>query len=305
MKWKKLGNLYSISNLCEELVSHCANPLPIHIGDDVYKIYFSGRDENNRSSVGAVDIDVVKRKVIKTYDKPFFKAGEDGTFYQDGVSIGNWYEVNGQRYILFMGWQTKDKAHWRGDIGRLKLNSDYSLSLEPSTPYITTDNIDKVSLSYPWVEKISNNNYVMYYGSTVDWHSSNGEMIHVINYAVSTDGEIWEKKGLAIPYEYGKVQAFSRPSVIKINEKYHMWVSSRGPGGISKYRIYHSVSNDGIHWSKISDNKDSGIDVSNSGWDSEMICYPYVFDHKGERYMLYNGNGYGKTGFGIAVLEEE
>jgi len=34
-----------------------------------------------------------------------------------------------------------------------------------------------------------------------------------------------------------------------------------------------------------------------------MIEYPYVFEHKGERYMLYNGNGYGKTGIGIAVLE--
>jgi hypothetical protein len=44
------------------------------------------------------------------------------------------------------------------------------------------------------------------------------------------------------------------------------------------------------------------FDVSEEGWDSEMMCYPYVFDHKGERYMLYNGNGYGKSGFGIAKL---
>ena len=46
-----------------------------------------------------------------------------------------------------------------------------------------------------------------------------------------------------------------------------------------------------------------GMDVSPNGWDSEMICYPYVFDHGRNRYMLYNGNGYGKTGFGLAVLE--
>ncbi len=41
------------------------------------------------------------------------------------------------------------------------------------------------------------------------------------------------------------------------------------------------------------------------GWDSEMIDYPFDFDHKGHRYMLYNGNGYGKTGFWLAVLEKE
>ena len=50
---------------------------------------------------------------------------------------------------------------------------------------------------------------------------------------------------------------------------------------------------------------DDWLDVSPSGWDSEMVCYPHVFDHKGKRYMLYNGNGYGRTGFGLAVLEEE
>jgi hypothetical protein len=36
-----------------------------------------------------------------------------------------------------------------------------------------------------------------------------------------------------------------------------------------------------------------------------MICYPYVFDHNGERYMLYNGNDYGKTEFDLDVLEQD
>jgi hypothetical protein len=35
-----------------------------------------------------------------------------------------------------------------------------------------------------------------------------------------------------------------------------------------------------------------------------MICYPAVFELNGNTYMLYNGNGYGKTGFGIAILEK-
>ncbi len=33
-----------------------------------------------------------------------------------------------------------------------------------------------------------------------------------------------------------------------------------------------------------------------------MIEYAHVFDHAGTRYMLYNGNGYGKTGVGLATL---
>ena len=82
-----------------------------------------------------------------------------------------------------------------------------------------------------------------------------------------------------------------------------MWYSYRGQPSITTYRIGYAESPDGVHWSRM-DEKMHSLDVSEGGWDSEMICYPYVFDHKGKRYMLYNGNGYGKTGFGLAVLED-
>ena len=76
-----------------------------------------------------------------------------------------------------------------------------------------------------------------------------------------------------------------------------MWYSFRG----LSYRIGYAESDDGRKWERL--DSQAGIDVSTTGWDSEMIEYPFVFDHKGQRYMLYNGNGYGKTGFGLTVLE--
>ena len=78
-----------------------------------------------------------------------------------------------------------------------------------------------------------------------------------------------------------------------------MWFSYRGGVG-TKYRIGHAVSVDKQTWHLALDDVD--IDVSPTGWDSEMIEYPFVFDHKNQRYMLYNGNNYGNSGFGLAVL---
>jgi hypothetical protein len=46
-----------------------------------------------------------------------------------------------------------------------------------------------------------------------------------------------------------------------------------------------------------------GIHVSANGWDSEMIEYAFVFDLNGDRFMIYNGNDFGKTGLGYARLE--
>jgi hypothetical protein len=45
------------------------------------------------------------------------------------------------------------------------------------------------------------------------------------------------------------------------------------------------------------------LELSNEGWDSEMIAYPYIINIKGKSVMFYNGNSFGKTGFGYAVLE--
>ena len=47
-----------------------------------------------------------------------------------------------------------------------------------------------------------------------------------------------------------------------------------------------------------------GITRSKSGWDSEMIEYPYVVSFKNDLFMFYNGNRYGETGAGVAVLRD-
>jgi predicted GH43/DUF377 family glycosyl hydrolase len=301
MTWKKLGQIYKFKSIDDYLLSHASNPLAVHLKDDIYRVFFSGRCQENKSSVGYVDINIITHEVIFTCEKVAFKYGEEDSFYSHGVSIGNMYKVEEKKYIQFMAWQIRDGGHWRGDIGRLEVSDDYmQLKLDPQDVYIGCDDEDPISLSYSWIMQ-DENIYKMWYGSTIDWSSENGEMIHVIKYAISKDGENWQKHGLAIPYELGIAQAFSRPTVLKDHQDYHMWFSYRSGDG-TKYRIGYAHSIDGINWDR---KKNSGIDVSKEGWDSEMICYPFVFKHKGKTYMFYNGNDYGKTGFGLAVLENE
>jgi len=302
MRWVKLGLLYRPEAVHPKLASHAANPLAVLLHGDIYRVFFGGRDKQNRSSVGYVDVDIVKHEVIHVHDQPVFLHGPDDSFYSHGVSIGNCYEANGQRYILFMGWQCPTGAHWRGEIGRLVLDADFSLRLDGKGPLMSVNATDPISLSYPWVMGNEGRDYHMWYGSTVTWDAGNGEMLHVIKYAVSDDGHNWQREGLSVPYRLGIAQAFSRPTVFRNSSGgYQMWFSYRG--GVGKtYRIGYATSATGLDWTlKL---EDAGIDVSSSGWDSEMLEYPFVFDHKGERYMLYNGNGYGRTGFGIAVLDE-
>ncbi|MDR9777568.1 hypothetical protein RJJ65_34060 [Rhizobium hidalgonense] len=300
-RWHKLGHLYVPSGNHPKLRSHAANPLPLHLKDDVYRIFFSGRDERNRSSVGAVDIDIEKRAVIAEHGAPFFEYGPVGSFYEAGISIGNCYTVDGQCYMLFMGWQTPIGGHWRGDIGRLRVTPALTLELDMEGPFMGADAIDPVSLSYPWVEpREDDGGFLMWYGSTVDWDAGNGEMLHVIKSAASSDGHAWQRNGIAVPYQLGLAQAFSRPTVIRGDGTYHMWFSYRSGLG-EHYRIGYATSDNAENWEMKLEK--TGIGVSSSGWDSDMIEYPFVFTHNGRWYMLYNGNGFGKTGFGLAIYD--
>lgn len=296
--WRKLGQIYVPSGSHPKLRSHAANPLAVHLKDDKYRIFFSGRDADNRSSVGAVDIDIERQIVVQDHEAPFVEHGPPGSFYEAGISIGNCYSVAGQRYMLFMGWQNPPGGHWRGDIGRMLVTPSLELRIDLPYPLMGADKLDPISLSYPWVEMDDDGGFLMWYGSTVAWDAGNGEMLHVIKSATSQDGHAWQRETVAVPYRLGTAQAFSRPTVIRDGGTYHMWFSYRSGLGES-YRIGYAVSDDGKDW-RLS-LQQAGIAVSDNGWDSDMIEYPFVFAHKGNWYMLYNGNGFGKTGFGLAI----
>lgn len=300
MRWRKLGRLHDAQALHPKLRSHAANPLAVHLQGDVYRVFFSGRDDANRSSVGYVDVDLVRRECVDRCREPAFLHGAPGSFYGDGVSIGCCYDAAGQRYMLFMGWHVPPTGHWYGQVGRLTMDSELRLAAHDAQPLLALDGADPISLSYPWVVR-EGGGYRMWYGSTLTWNAGNGGMLHVFKDATSADGDAWKRGDIAVPYEMGVAQAFSRPTVAdRADGGLDMWFSYRDDIG-RKYRIGRATSDDRTHWRlRLAD---AGIDVAPDGWDSEMIEYPFVFDHGGERYMLYCGNGYGLTGFGLAVME--
>ena len=150
--------------------------------------------------------------------------------------------------------------------------------LDSSEPLLGTDSDDPISLSYPWVLQREDGSFDMWYGSTQTWDAGNGEMLHIIKHATSCNGECWSKTEFSVPYEVGVAQAFSRPTVARgLNGVMEMWFSYRG-GKETNYNIGYATSPNGEVWSLDLDGV--GIGTSSKGWDSEMIEYPFVFDHK-------------------------
>jgi hypothetical protein len=65
------------------------------------------------------------------------------------------------------------------------------------------------------------------------------------------------------------------------------------------YRIFTANSADGLSWER---DRDCFVDVAPAGWDSEMVCYGSRLETGQGNFLLYNGNAYGKAGFGALRL---
>jgi len=261
-------------------------------------VYFSCRDKHNRSHIGYVDVDIrPPLKVLAIADKPLLAPGEIGTFDDSGVSLSCIKVINGRKLLYYLGWNLGVTVPWRNAIGLAIYNEATQKFVRYSkAPIMDRHHVDPYSISYPFVLE-DDGVYRMWYGSNLSWGPRQEDMAHLIKYAESDDGVHWRREGrIALHFKDPSEYAMSRPFVIKENGLYKMWYSYRG----KVYRIGYAESLDGLIWER--KDEQVGIDVSESGWDSETIEYPFPFDHQGERYMLYNGNGYGKTGFGLAVL---
>ena len=87
----------------------------------------------------------------------------------------------------------------------------------------------------------------------------------------------------------------SRPFVEHTEEGFRMWFSCAKDG--LYYRIHYAESPDGIHFKWW---PEPVLDVSASGWDHTMVCYPSILHLEDRTLMYYAGDGY--VGIGVAEL---
>jgi len=280
--------------------SHASVPIAAHLEKDDFRIYFSARDSLNRSHTGWLRIDLsVPNKIIDQSASPVLSPGELGAF-DDSGAMSTWLVTRDRiRYLYYIGWNLGVTVPFRNAIG-LAISNDGGEFRRYAIGPILDRSVSEPFFCASCCVIPDDHRWRMWYLSCVGWSVADGKPRphYHIKYAESNDGIHWSRDGtvaidFAVPTEY----AISRPAVVRDADRWRMWYSFKG----ASYRIGYAESLDGRHW--VRRDQLAGIDVSVSGWDSEMIEYPFVFDHKGERFMLYNGNGYGRTGFGLAVLE--
>jgi len=304
MKWKKLGLVYAADGKTDWTYSHAFMPTPIILNKRTIRVYVAFWDNQNIGRLGFVDVDSENPlKVKKISSKPVFDIGEPGTFDDNGVTPMTLLQIGNDFYLYYTGWQLGNRVRYFMLTGCAKSdNNGTTFTRVKKTPILERSDEELFFRAASHV-KYHQERYKMWYIGGNSWIEVNGKIVPTYNmrYLESKDGINWGSEGrvclnLSSPNEYG----FGRPYVIIEDNIYKMWYSIRYKD--RGYRLGYAESNDGLNW--IRKDNEVGIDVSESGWDSEMICYCSIIDVAGRRYMFYNGNNYGETGFGVAVFEE-
>jgi hypothetical protein len=300
MSWRRLGVVFVPDGKRLWARSHAAMPTPVHLDANVFRFFYSSRDADNRSHVGWVDVEISESpRILETAREPVLSPGEDGTFDDSGISVGCVARSEGGLKLYYMGWNLGIRSPWRNAIGVACAKApDGPFERFSAGPILDRSPEDPYTLTYPWVVQFGPGDWRMWYGSNLGASLGNEELRHVIKVARSNDGLHWHRDGATvISLEPAKENIVSRPSVVQVGRNYLMNFATRGPS----YRVGGAWSTDGVRWARI--DPIIGLDRSQEGWDADMTCYPALFWHGGRLWLAYNGNGYGATGFGLAVWE--
>ena len=316
MKWTKRGLLfepqrYTLPDGCTDF----AQAPQALVFDDFVRIYFSTRSRDAAgqylSHIAFVDVDRDLERVIGTSTQTVIALGGLGCFDEHGIFPINIVRSGGAINAFTCGWSRRISVPVETAIGRA-VSHDDGLTFERMGPgpVMAPTLAEPFLVGDPFV-LVRGDRWHMWYIYGIAWVESSSDpgpaRVYKIAQASSRDGFTWERTGDAIVADaIGEDECQALPTVFEHDGRWHMYFCYRHAtdfrmNRLRGYRLGYAWSDDLRTWTRA--DAAAGIDVSADGWDSDMLCYPHVFWCNEQAYMLYNGNTFGRHGFGVAALE--
>ncbi|MBZ0068071.1 MAG: hypothetical protein K8F26_04580 [Thiobacillus sp.] len=318
MKWRKLGKIFDPTQfkLPHGCMGFAQSPQAI-IFEDFVRIYFSTRslDRSNGqylSHIAFVDMKKNFRDIIAVSGHTVIELGKLGCFDEHGIFPMNVVRHGDLIYGYTSGVNRRVSVPADGAIGlAISRDDGYTFQRLGDGPVLAPSLHEPCIVVDPFV-KVCGDTFHMWYVFGLGWKrfapDAAPDRIYKIGHATSRDSVHWVKEEARqiIESRLGADECQALPTVIDIDGRHHMFFCYRQSFDFRTnrdraYRIGHAWSDDLFDW--VRDDDSLALDVTEGDWDSDMLCYPHVFECDGRIYMLYNGNAFGRYGFGLAVLE--
>ena len=293
MKWKKLGHIYNPADhqLPLNCVGFAQSPQALAY-DDFVRIYFSTRakDANGkfRSQIAFADFDEQFNCIGHSKDT-VIPLGGLGTFDEHGIFPFSPVRVGDKLYAYTCGWSRRVSVSVETSTG-LAVSEDNGLTFQKygAGPVLSSSLQEPVLVGDSFV-KYYEGQWHMWYIFGTKWMPANAQeppaRIYKIGHATSADGINWQKEeGRKIISDVlGDTECQALPTVVEVNNRYHMYFCFRQATDFRAnhtrgYRLGYAYSDDLKNWTRA--DEAAGISCSEDGWDSEMMCYPNLFQWK-------------------------
>jgi hypothetical protein len=303
VRWEKLGRVYVAQGEQPWAQSRAYLPTSVALGGDRIRVFVAFLDADQVGRLGYVDVDAADpTRVLEVSERPLLDVGQPGAFDDSGVNPLSVFRHDGSVWLYYVGWQRSTRVPYLLFTGLARSGDDgATFSRHARVPVIDRTDAEPMMRSGTFVGPAPGGGFRAWYVTGDRFAESRGRLrpVYAMRYMESPDGITWPDEGTPClepiaPDEYG----FGRPYVLDDGDRLRMWYSVRSHS--RGYRLGYAESTDGVSW----DRRDGevGIDVSADGWDSEMIHCGWQQQTAHGTYLFYNGNGYGATGFGVAVL---
>jgi hypothetical protein len=305
MRWRKMGRVYVPDGSLPWARRYAFPPTPYLMGDEVIRVFVAFCDDEMVGRVGYVDVDARDpSRVLRVSERPVLDIGAPGAFDENGVVPTCALEVGGRLWMYYVGYQLGWRVRYYQFEG-LAVSDDGGETFRRVRAVPVTDRSDAELLNRTSAfVRHREGRFQMWYVGGSEWTTVNGKSLPMYNikYLESGDMARWGPEGrVCVDYESEDEHAFGKPFVLEDGgglQRMFYSVRTRSKG----YRLGYAESRDGLSWGRR--DAEVGLDVSESGWDSEMVAYAAVVRLPGRVYMFYSGNNLGETGFGYATLEQ-
>lgn len=292
--------------------SHAHMPTVLPLGDELWRIYFSGRDRENHSRIIAVDVDPSRRmQVVAEHFMPLIDLGPLGSFDQAGTIASSAIRVNGQVWLYYVGVSLRPEVRAVTAIGLAISDDGLDFRRAYDGPVLGIGPLDPFHTMSPCV-RADAGGFRMWYVSGTPWlrdaADSRPEPAYGIRLARSQDGRMWAPDTSPVIDPAAPVYVgLARPWVCPSRDGLRLWYSRRGnqfrEGGESAYRLAQVPLDPSTGLvTGAPQLLEFGNPPREEDFDGWMQAYGCVTPCGPDLVMIYNGNHFGQTGFGWARL---
>ncbi|WP_309091503.1 hypothetical protein [Phenylobacterium sp.] len=271
--------------------THAMLPTPLVLPDRV-RVYYAACDDDLRGRIFFADFGLEPPfPLMARSEKPSLDLGAAGAFDADGVNPSQIVQQEDRLALLYIGWRRGPDDTPYTLFGGLAFSEDGGLTFDRAGPLLRPCDGERLFRTAPFLERTGDGWRLLYIGGDRFVTGEHGKRLPIYSLMELRSPTPWEWTGpgreLLAPDVEGGELGFGRPVSLG-GERLMLSVRSR-----SGYELVETALGPGAARRPV-------LPDGREPWEAQMTCFGAPCQIGDRELLFYNGDGFGRTGMGLA-----